>query len=137
MDTGKTLEDNCNRYCRHVVIGSPANINAMICQKHAPSIPSENFTALSRLEHDRAVSLLASRAEFKINQVKYVAVWGNTTSTIYPDIRYATCAGQSAMKLVEKSWISDEYIPRVQRRGNEIINLRKFTAAASISNAAI
>lgn len=137
IDTGKALNDNAKRDCKSIVVGNPANTNCLILQSHAPGIPKENFTAMTRLDHNRAVSQLALRTGAKVTDIKQLAVWGNHSPTMYPDIRYTTIGGKKATDLVDKKWTTDEFIPRVQQRGAEIIKLRKFSSAASAGNAAI
>lgn len=137
IDTGKAINDNAARDVRSIVVGNPANTNCMIAQHYAKDLPAENFTAMTRLDHNRAVSQLALKTGAKVTDIKKVAVWGNHSPTMYPDIRYSTIDGKNALDLVEKKWINDEFTPRVQQRGAEIIKLRKFSSAASAGNAAI
>lgn len=137
IDTGKAMNDNASRDCKTIVVGNPANTNCMIAQHYAPGIPKENFTAMTRLDHNRAVSQLALKTGAKVSDIKKVAVWGNHSPTMYPDLRYTTVGGKKALDLVDKKWLSGEFIPRVQQRGAEIIKLRKLSSAASAGNAAI
>lgn len=137
IDTGKALNDNAKRDCKSIVVGNPANTNCLILASHAPGIAKENFTAMTRLDHNRAVSQLALRTGAKVTDIKQLAVWGNHSPTMYPDIRYTTIGGKKATDLVDKKWTTEEFIPRVQQRGAEIIKLRKFSSAASAGNAAI
>lgn len=135
--TGKAINDNAKRTCKTIVVGNPANTNAMICQHYAPGIPVENFTAMTRLDHNRAVTQLALKTGAKVTDIKKLAIWGNHSPTMYPDIRNTTVNGKAAPSLVTPSWIADEFTPRVQKRGAEIIELRKLSSAASAGNAAI
>jgi len=137
IDTGKAINDNCKRDARTIVVGNPANTNAMICQHYAPGIPAENFTAMTRLDHNRALTQLALKTGAKVTDIKQMAIWGNHSPTMYPDIRNTTVNGQQAESLVDAKWIADEFTPRVQKRGAEIIELRKLSSAASAGNASI
>ena len=135
--TGKAMNDNAKRDCKTIVVGNPANTNCLICAAHAPGIPKENFTAMTRLDHARAVAQLALKTGARVTDIKKVAIWGNHSPTMYPDIRYTTVKGKKAMDLVDKKWVNDEFTPRVQQRGAEIIKLRKLSSAASAGNASI
>jgi len=137
IDTGKAINDNAKRTCKTIVVGNPANTNAMICQHYAPGIPAENFTAMTRLDHNRALTQLALKTGSKVTDIKKLAIWGNHSPTMYPDIRNATVQGKAAPSLVDAKWVNDEFTPRVQKRGAEIIELRKLSSAASAGNAAI
>lgn len=137
IDTGKAINDNAKRTCKSIVVGNPANTNAMICQHYAPGIPAENFTAMTRLDHNRALTQLALKTGSKVTDIKKMAIWGNHSPTMYPDIRNTTVNGKAATDLVDAAWMSDEFTPRVQKRGAEIIDLRKLSSAASAGNAAI
>jgi malate dehydrogenase len=137
VDVGKAINDNCARDVRSIVVGNPANTNALICQKYAPDIPVENFTAMTRLDHNRALTQLSLKTGSKVTDIKQMAIWGNHSPTMYPDIRNTKVGGVDACSLVDASWINDEFTPRVQKRGAEIIDLRKLSSAASAGNAAI
>jgi malate dehydrogenase len=137
IDTGKAINDNCKRDAKTIVVGNPANTNAMICQHYAPGIPAENFTAMTRLDHNRALTQLALKTNSKVTDIKQMAIWGNHSPTMYPDIRNTTVAGKAAPSLVDAKWTNDEFTPRVQKRGAEIIELRKLSSAASAGNASI
>ena len=137
IDTGKAINDNAKRTCKTIVVGNPANTNAMICQHYAPGIPAENLTAMTRLDHNRALTQLALKTGSKVTDIKKLAIWGNHSPTMYPDIRNATVSGKAAPSLVDPKWVNDEFTPRVQKRGAEIIELRKLSSAASAGNAAI
>jgi malate dehydrogenase len=137
VDTGKAMNDHAKRDCKSIVVGNPANTNALILASNCPGIPKENFTAMTRLDHNRALTQLALKTNSKVTDIKQLAIWGNHSPTMYPDIRNTTVAGKSATSLVEGKWINDEFTPRVQKRGAEIINLRGSSSAASAGNAAI
>ena len=137
IDTGKAINDNCKRDAKTIVVGNPANTNAMICQHYAPGIPAENFTAMTRLDHNRALTQLALKTNSNVTDIKQMAIWGNHSPTMYPDIRNTTVAGKAAPSLVDAKWTNDEFTPRVQKRGAEIIELRKLSSAASAGNASI
>lgn len=137
IDTGKAMNDNAKRDCKSIVVGNPANTNCLILAHHAPGIPRENFTAMTRLDHNRALTQLALKTGSSVTDIHQMAVWGNHSPTMYPDIRNTTVKGKKAMDLVDKKWINDEFTPRVQQRGAEIIKLRKLSSAASAGNAAI
>lgn len=137
IDTGKAINDNAARDVKSIVVGNPANTNCLIAQHYAKDLPKENFTAMTRLDHNRAVSQLALKTGAKVTDIKKVAVWGNHSPTMYPDIRNTTINGKNAFDLVDRKWVNDEFTPRVQQRGAEIIKLRKLSSAASAGNAAI
>jgi len=137
VDVGKAINDNSSRDVKTIVVGNPANTNALICQSYAPDIPAANFTAMTRLDHNRALTQLALKTATPVTSIKKMAIWGNHSPTMYPDIRNTTVAGTSAESLVDASWIADEFTPRVQKRGAEIIELRKLSSAASAGNASI
>ncbi|AIY01557.1 malate dehydrogenase [Arthrobacter sp. PAMC 25486] len=122
---------------RVVVVGNPANTNALIASSHAPDIPASRFTAMTRLDHDRAVAQLAAKTGASVAGIRKLAIWGNHSATQYPDLSHATVNGTAATSLVEQSWIADEFIPRVAKRGAEIISVRGGSSAASAANAAI
>jgi malate dehydrogenase len=137
VDVGKAMGDHAKRDCKTVVVGNPANTNCLILQHYAKGIHSDQFTAMTRLDQNRAMTQLALQTGTKVEDVKKLAVWGNHSPTMYPDIRNATCAGKSAPGLVSADWVKDEFTPRVQKRGAEIIQLRKLSSAASAGNASI
>lgn len=137
VDVGKAINDCCARDAKTIVVGNPANTNALICQRYAPDMPAENFTAMTRLDHNRALTQLALKTGSKVTEIHKMAIWGNHSPTMYPDIRNCTVAGKNAESLVDASWVKDEFTPRVQKRGAEIIELRKLSSAASAGNASI
>jgi malate dehydrogenase len=135
---GKALDKAASRNVKVLVVGNPANTNAYIAMKSAPSLPKQNFTAMMRLDHNRALSQLAARTGKAVASIEKLVVWGNHSPTMYPDIRFATVGGQPAPKLVnDETWYRDTYIPTVGKRGAAIIDARGLSSAASAANAAI
>lgn len=134
---GKALNKNASRNVRVLVVGNPANTNALITLNNAPELNPRNITAMMRLDHNRAVAQLAEKTGKSVNDVRKLVVWGNHSTTQYPDIHHATVAGKPAMSLVDQSWYETAYIPRVAKRGAEIISARGASSAASAANAAI
>ncbi len=134
---GRALNEGAAEDLKVVVVGNPANTNALIAASHAPDIPASRFTAMTRLDHDRAVAQLAARTRQPVANIKNVAIWGNHSASQYPDIMHATVDGAPATSLVEETWIADEFIPRVAKRGAEIIAVRGGSSAASAANAAV
>jgi malate dehydrogenase len=122
---------------RVLVVGNPANTNALIASAHAPDIPAERFTAMTRLDHNRAVAQLAATLGVPVSAIDGVIVWGNHSASQYPDLSHATVNGRPATELVEEGWLADEYIPRVANRGAEIIAVRGSSSAASAASAAV
>jgi len=137
IEQGKAMNEVASRDIRVLVVGNPANTNAWIAMNSAPDLPKANFTAMLRLDHNRAMSQLASKTGKPVDSVEKLIVWGNHSPTMYPDIRFATVAGQPAPKLVDENWYRTEYIPKVGKRGAEIIQARGLSSAASAANAAI
>jgi malate dehydrogenase len=135
---GKALNDVAKRVVKVLVVGNPANTNAYIAMKSAPDLPRENFTAMLRLDHNRAKSLLAAQSSKPVDSVEKLIVWGNHSPTMYPDYRFATVAGQPAPKAIgDEAWYRDTFIPTVAKRGAAIIEARGLSSAASAANAAI
>ena len=134
---GQALNAGAADDIKVVVVGNPANTNALIAASHAKDIPASRFTAMTRLDHDRAVAQLAAKTGAGVTDIKKVAIWGNHSATQYPDISHATVGGAAATSLVEQAWIADEYIPRVAKRGAEVISVRGGSSAASAANAAL
>ncbi|WP_349866795.1 malate dehydrogenase [Leifsonia sp. WHRI 6310E] len=122
---------------RVLVVGNPANTNALIASAHAPDVPAERFTAMTRLDHNRAVAQLAAKLDVPVTSIEGVIVWGNHSASQYPDLSHATVDGRPATELVDERWLADEYIPRVAKRGAEIIQVRGSSSAASAASAAI
>ena len=134
---GKAISDHASRGVKVLVVGNPANTNCLIAQRNAPAIDPRQFTAMTRLDHNRAVAQLARKTEKHVTDVQGVAIWGNHSATQYPDIHQATVAGTSAMELVDMDWYENDFIPTVQQRGAAIIEARGASSAASAANAAI
>jgi len=135
---GKALDAAASRHVKVLVVGNPANTNAYIAMKSAPSLPKSAFTAMMRLDHNRALSQLAARTARPVDSIEKLVVWGNHSPTMYPDIRFAAVGGQPAVKLVnDEAWYRDTYIPTVGKRGAAIIEARGLSSAASAANAAI
>jgi malate dehydrogenase len=134
---GKALDKVANRNIRVLVVGNPANTNAYIAMKSAPSLPKANFTAMMRLDHNRALSQLATKTASTVSDIEKMVVWGNHSPSMYPDIRFATIKGKPAKPMIEDAWYRDVYIPTVGKRGAAIIEARGLSSAASAGNAAI
>ncbi|WP_091180274.1 malate dehydrogenase [Paramicrobacterium humi] len=134
---GAAIAANAASDARVVVVGNPANTNALIAASHAEGVPAERFTALTRLDHNRAVAQLANETDATVGSVSGITIWGNHSATQYPDLSHATVGDRPARELVEESWVRDEFIPRVAKRGAEIIEVRGASSAASAANAAI
>jgi len=135
---GKALNEVARRTVKVLVVGNPANTNAYIAMKSAPDLPAANFTAMLRLDHNRALSQLATRTGKPVEAIEKMVVWGNHSPTMYPDIRFATIGGAAAKSLVnDETWYRDTYIPTVGKRGAAIIEARGLSSAASAANAAI
>jgi malate dehydrogenase len=135
---GKALDQVAKRTVKVLVVGNPANTNAYIAMKSAPSLPAKNFTAMLRLDHNRALSQLASKTNKAVADIEKLIVWGNHSPTMYPDYRFATVNGQSVKDLInDPAWNKDIFIPTVGKRGAAIIEARGLSSAASAANAAI
>jgi malate dehydrogenase len=135
---GKALNDNAAEDVKVLVVGNPANTNCLIAMNHAPDIPRERFTAMLRLDHNRAVAQLAAKLEVGVTDVAKMGVWGNHSPTMYPDLFHAEVRGEQAAKLVDDQvWIESDFLPNVGKRGAAIIEARGSSSAASAANAAI
>jgi len=134
---GKAINDNASRDIKVLVVGNPANTNALITQRNAPDIDPRQFTAMTRLDHNRAMTQLAQKTGKSVNDVKDMTIWGNHSATQYPDLFNAKVDGTPAMELVDQVWYESEFIPTVQQRGAAIIAARGASSAASAANAAI
>jgi malate dehydrogenase len=134
---GKALNDNASKDIKVLVVGNPANTNSLIAQRNAPDINPRQFTAMTRLDHNRAMSQIANKTGSTINDVTHMTIWGNHSATQYPDLHEAKINGQAAIDMVDQSWYEDDFIPTVQQRGAAIINARGASSAASAANAAI
>lgn len=137
VDVGKAMSDHASRDCKTIVVGNPANTNCLILQNYAKGIPKQNFTAMTRLDHNRALTQLALKTNSSVTEIKKMAIWGNHSPTMYPDVRSTTVAGKPALSLIDDAWKIKEFTPRVQKRGAEIIDLRGASSAASAGSAAI
>ena len=137
VGVGQAINDNASRDCKTIVVGNPANTNCLICAHYAPDIPKENFTAMTRLDHNRAMAQLALNTDTSTTDVRKVAIWGNHSPTMFPDIRNTTIGENMARDLVGSKWEREEFIPTVQKRGAAIIEARKLSSAASAASAAI
>ena len=134
---GAALNAGAASDIRVVVVGNPANTNALIAAAHAPDIPRERFTALTRLDHNRAIGLLAQKLGVTAGEIDGVTIWGNHSATQYPDLSQATAGGRAVTDLVDESWIRDDFIPRVAKRGAEIIKVRGSSSVGSAASATI
>ena len=134
---GKSLNDNASAKVKILVVGNPANTNCLIAQRNAPDLDPRQFTAMTRLDHNRALSQLARKTASHTSDITGLAIWGNHSATQYPDISHAIVGGKEAMDLVDQAWIEDDFIPTIQQRGAAIIKARGSSSAASAANAAI
>ena len=134
---GQALNDNASKEIKVLVVGNPANTNSLIAQRNAPDINPRQFTAMTRLDHNRAMSQIASKTGTTINDVTHMTIWGNHSATQYPDLHQAKVNGRPAIDMVDQSWYEDDFIPTVQQRGAAIIAARGASSAASAANAAI
>jgi malate dehydrogenase len=134
---GKALNDNASRDVRVLVVGNPANTNALIALSNAPDLDPAKFTAMTRLDHNRAISQLAAKTGSRVADIRRMTIWGNHSATQYPDISHAIVAGRPAMDGIDRSWLTDDFIPTVQQRGAAIIKARGASSAASAASAAI
>ncbi len=134
---GKAINDHASRDIHVLVVGNPANTNALIASSNAPDISPKNFTAMTRLDHNRASAQLAQKTGKHVSNVSRLTIWGNHSATQYPDIYHATVDGADATSLVDQDWLADEFIPIVQQRGAVIIKARGASSAASAASAAI
>ena len=134
---GKAINEHASRDIKVLVVGNPANTNALITQRNAPDLDPRQFTAMTRLDHNRALSQIAEKTGTTINDVSNITIWGNHSATQYPDIHQAKVKGESAITLVDQEWYENDFIPKVQQRGAAIIKARGASSAASAANAAI
>ncbi|MBZ9559764.1 MULTISPECIES: malate dehydrogenase [Modicisalibacter] len=134
---GRALNDHANPDVRVLVVGNPANTNALIASRNAPDLSPAQFTAMSRLDHNRAKGMIANRLGFNSADIKKVAIWGNHSASQYPDLHHAEAMGQAIWPELDPKWVDDEFIPRVQKRGAEIITARGQSSAASAAQGAI
>jgi malate dehydrogenase len=134
---GEALNEHAADDVRILVVGNPANTNALIAMNNAPDIPSERFTAMTRLDENRAVAQLAQKLSVGVEEIQDLVVWGNHSPTMFPDLFNAKVTDRRAVDLIDMDWYENEYIPRVGKRGAEIIEARGASSAASAANAAI
>ncbi len=134
---GKAINDHASRDIRVLVVGNPANTNALIASSNAPDIATRNFTAMTRLDHNRAMAQLAAKTGSHVNDIRQMTIWGNHSATQYPDVNHASVGESKAIDLVDTTWLTDEFIPVVQQRGAAIIKARGASSAASAASAAI
>jgi len=134
---GKAINEHATRDIRVLVVGNPANTNALITSSNAPDIDPANITAMTRLDHNRAAAQLAAKTGNHVSSIQRMTIWGNHSATQYPDIHHAMVDGKPATDLVDQAWLADEFIPLVQQRGATIIKARGASSAASAASAAI
>ena len=134
---GKAINDHAASDIKVLVVGNPANTNALIAQQHAPDVPADRFTAMTRLDHNRALSQLATKLEVPVTAIERMTIWGNHSATQYPDLYTTQVNGRPAADQVDEAWLKDTFIPTVAKRGAAIIEARGASSAASAANAAI
>ncbi len=134
---GKALNDHASRDVKVLVVGNPANTNALIAQANAPDLPPQNFTAMTRLDHNRALAQLAGKTGTHHTRIRNMTIWGNHSSTQYPDLHHVLVDGNAAMDQVDQAWYETDFIPTVQQRGAAIIKARGASSAASAASSAI
>ncbi len=134
---GKALNEVASRSVRILVVGNPANTNALIASRNAPDLDPRRFTAMTRLDHNRGVAQLAEKTGSHVTDIRHMTIWGNHSATQYPDLHHCTVAGKAALTLVDQAWYADTFIPTVQQRGAAIIKARGASSAASAASAAI
>jgi len=134
---GKAINDNASKDVKVLVVGNPANTNALIACNNAPDLDPSQFTSMMRLDHNRAISQLASKTGAAVTDIQKMVVWGNHSLSQYPDISHCSVSGKEAKSLVDDAWYKNEFMPKVQKRGAEIISARGASSAASAASAAI
>ena len=134
---GRALNDHASREVKVLVIGNPANTNALIAMRNAPDLAPAQFSAMTRLDHNRAISQVAERTGVAVSDIRRVTIWGNHSATQYPDLTQATIGGVPAMERLDSGWVRDQFIPRVQKRGAEVIEARGLSSAASAAYAGL
>ena len=134
---GRALNEHASRDVNVIVVGNPANTNCLIAQRNAPDLDPRKFTSMMRLDHNRALAQLAAKTGEPVAEIEGLAVWGNHSPTMYPDLHHTTVAGKPALDLVDMNWLDNDFIPTVQKRGAAIIDARGASSAASAANAAI
>jgi malate dehydrogenase len=134
---GKALNEVADRKVRVLVVGNPANTNALIAQANAPLLEARNFTAMTRLDHNRAIAQLAAKTDAAVSDIRRMTIWGNHSATQYPDVSHAEVRGKPAKSLLDQKWIEESFIPTVQQRGAAVIKARGASSAASAASAII
>ncbi|ROO27941.1 malate dehydrogenase [Salinisphaera japonica] len=134
---GKALNDHASKDVKVLVVGNPANTNALIAANNAPDLDDGQFTAMTRLDHNRAMTQLAQKTDRQVTDIEGLAIWGNHSSTQFPDLSHAKVAGKAALDLVDQDWYANDFIPTVQKRGAAIIEARGASSAASAASAAL
>ena len=134
---GRALNDRASRGVKVLVIGNPANTNALIAMRNAPDLAPAQFSAMMRLDHNRAISQVAEKTGASVSEIRRVTIWGNHSATQYPDLSHAVVGAVSAAELLDSGWIRDRFIPRVQKRGAEVIEARGLSSAASAAHAGL
>ena len=134
---GRALDERASRDVKVLVIGNPANTNALIAMRNAPDLAPSQFSAMMRLDHNRAISQVAEKTGAAVSEIRRVTIWGNHSATQYPDLNHATIGGRPAMELLDAEWVRGRFIPRVQKRGAEIIEARGLSSAASAAHAGL
>ena len=134
---GRALNEHASRDVKVLVIGNPANTNCLIAMKNAPDLDPRQFTAMTRLDHNRAISQVSEKTGTPVTDIRKVIIWGNHSATQYPDLNHATIAGKPAMEQLDQAWVRDQFIPRVQKRGAEVIEARGLSSAASAGYAGL
>lgn len=134
---GKALNDHASRDVKVLVVGNPANTNALIARENAPDLSPRQFTAMTRLDHNRALAQLADKTNSTVNDIENMVIWGNHSSTQYPDLHNTKVSGKGALDLVDQGWYAGDFIPTVQQRGAAIIKARGASSAASAASAAV
>ena len=134
---GRALNDHAKRDVKVLVVGNPANTNCLIAQHNAPDLNPRNFTAMTRLDHNRALAQLAAKTSVAVQDIEGLAIWGNHSPTMYPDLHHTTAGGVPALQRVDMAWVENDFLPTVQKRGAAIIEARGASSAASAANAAI
>lgn len=136
-EQGRALNDHAAKHVKVLVVGNPANTNCLIAQHNAPDLDPANFSAMTKLDHNRAIAQLSQKVGGAVDDIDGLAIWGNHSSTMFPDLLGATVNGQSALEIVSQAWYEDDYIPAIQQRGAAIIAARGSSSAASAANAAV
>ena len=134
---GRALNDHASRGVKVLVVGNPANTNCLIAQRNAPDLDPRQFTAMTRLDHNRALAQLAAKTGASVTDIAGLAIWGNHSPTMYPALQHATVRGQPALEQVDMTWVEGEFLPTVQKRGAAIIDARGASSAASAASAAV